>query len=91
MGSTISWETQEGGKNIPKSNKCFVPSQGQGAGPGVCCEGGRVAWDLCGDKQDKLCLLVLLREKENPLWSPGVEMHPSLSFSRGYLGFFVGL
>lgn len=89
MGSTISWETQEGGKNIPKSNKCFVPSQGQGAGPGVCCEGGRVAWDLCGDKQDKLCLLVLLGEKENPL-EPRCG-NASLSFSRGYLGFFVGL
>lgn len=30
--------------------------EGQGAGPGVSCEGGHVAWDLCGDKRDKLRL-----------------------------------
>lgn len=70
MGSTISWETQEGGKNIPKSNKCFVPGQGQGAAPGVCCEGGRVAWDLCVTNRTSSVCSVLLRERENPLWSP---------------------
>lgn len=90
MGSTISWEAQEGGKNIPKSNKCFVPSQGQGAGPGVCCEGGRVAWDLCGDKQDKLCLFGAPQGKGESSLEPRCG-NASLSFSKGYLGFFVGL
>lgn len=30
--------------------------EGQGAGPGVSCEGGHEAWHLCGDKQDELRL-----------------------------------